>query len=150
MSQAVLPPPRPGTVRADRSRAELVRVPLLIGAAGAAATVALHFRDPHEGGSWGFCPFLLMTGTPCPACGGLRAVNDLTRGDVAGALGSNAAAVVFVAVMGIAWIVWISRRWRGQDAPWIRLSKPWAWTLGLAMLAFAILRWTPWGSGLQP
>lgn len=77
-------------------------------------------------------------------------MNDLTRGDVAGALLSNAAAVVFVAVMGVAWVVWTVRRSRGQDVPWIRLSRPWFIVVAASMLAFAILRWTPWGQGLQP
>ncbi|MEG9225637.1 DUF2752 domain-containing protein [Aeromicrobium sp. Sec7.5] len=150
MSQAVLPPPPPGDTRADRSRADLLRAPLLVGGAGALALGALNLRDPHASGSWGFCPFLLLTGEPCPACGGLRAMNDLTRGDVAGALLSNAAAVVFVAVMGVAWVVWTVRRSRGQDVPWIRLSRPWFIVVAASMLAFAILRWTPWGQGLQP
>ena len=46
----------------------------------------LHFRDPHASGSWGFCPWLALTGLYCPGCGGLRAVNDLTNGDLLGAL----------------------------------------------------------------
>lgn len=150
MSQAVLPPSPPAAPRAERSRADLLRTPLLIGGAGALALGALNLRDPHATGSWGFCPFLLLTGEPCPACGGLRAMNDLTRGDVAAALGSNTAAVVFVAVMGIAWVVWVARRSRGQDVPWIRLSRPWFIVVAVSMLAFAILRWTPWGHGLQP
>lgn len=150
MSQAVLPPLPPGAPRAERSRAALLRAPLLIGGAGALALGALNLRDPHASGSWGMCPFLLLTGEPCPACGGLRAMNDLTRGDVAAALSSNAAAVAFVAVMGVAWIVWVVRRSRGQDVPWIQLSRPWFIAVTVAMLAFAILRWTPWGHALQP
>ena len=54
----------------------------------AAATVALHVRDPHVSGSWGYCPLSLL-GIYCPGCGGLRAVNDLTHGDLAGAASSN-------------------------------------------------------------
>ncbi|MCK5890635.1 DUF2752 domain-containing protein [Aeromicrobium sp.] len=150
MTQAALPPAPPEPLRAERSRAELLRAPFLLGGAGALALGALNLRDPHASGSWGFCPFLLITGEPCPACGGLRAMNDLTRGDVAAALSSNAAAVTFVAVMGVAWIVWVARRARGQDVPWIRLSRPWFIAVTAAMLVFAILRWTPWGHGLQP
>ena len=48
------------------------------------AAVLLHLRDPHEQGSYGFCPFLALTGHPCPGLRGLRAVNDLTHGDVVG------------------------------------------------------------------
>lgn len=150
MSQAVLPPSPSGSPRADRSRAALLRAPLLIGGAGAAALAALNLRDPHASGSWGMCPFLLLTGEPCPGCGGLRAMNDLTRGDVASALSSNAAAVAFVAVMGAAWVVWVVRRSRGQDVPWIRLTRPWFIVVAVSLLAFAVLRWTPWGHGLQP
>ena len=42
------------------------------------ATLALHLRDPHSSGTWGYCPSALL-GFSCPGCGGLRAVNDLTR-----------------------------------------------------------------------
>ena len=48
-----------------------------------AATIALRLRDPHDSGSWGYCPWKLLTGLDCPGCGALRAVNDLTHGDLA-------------------------------------------------------------------
>ena len=58
-----------------------------IGSLGA-ATVALHFRDPHVSGSWGMCP-TAMLGFACPGCGGLRAVNDLTDLRLVDAASSN-------------------------------------------------------------
>ena len=61
-----------------------MRAPLVTIGGLAAATVALHFRDPHVQGSWGFCPSAAM-GFYCPGCGGLRAVNDLTNGEVGAA-----------------------------------------------------------------
>ena len=70
-----------------------MRAPLIAGAAGLAAFALLHFRDPHVEGAYGFCPFLVLTGQPCPGCGGLRAVNLLTRGEVAAAVSSNLFAV---------------------------------------------------------
>ena len=57
--------------------------PLLLAGGVLAASVLLHLRDPHRSGSWGYCPWLMLTGTYCPGCGGLRAVNDLAHGDVA-------------------------------------------------------------------
>ncbi|MFT4299849.1 MAG: DUF2752 domain-containing protein [Aeromicrobium sp.] len=144
------PPPPSQAGAAPPSRAHLVRGPLLIGAAGASAMLALHLRDPHTSGSWGVCPFLLLTGQPCPGCGGLRAMNDLTHGDISGALGSNAMAVAFVVFMGVAWVVWIARRWRGENVPWVRLPKAWLIVIGAAVIVFAVFRWTPWGAALRP
>lgn len=140
------PPPRARTA----TRAELVRAPLLVGAAGLSATAALRVRDPHDQGSWGFCPFQALTGLPCPACGGLRAVNDLTHGDVLAALGSNAFAVAFMAAIGVAWVRWLVRRWRGHSAPMLSMTT-WMWLpVAGAALAFGIFRWTPWGAALAP
>ena len=51
-------------------------------AGGAAAMAVLRFHDPHARGSYAYCPFLYLTGHPCPLCGGLRAMNDLTRGRI--------------------------------------------------------------------
>ena len=54
-------------------------------------------------GAWGFCPWLVLTGTYCPGCGGLRAVNDLTNGDVRAAFASNALFVALVPAIAVMW-----------------------------------------------
>ena len=129
-----------------------LRAPLSTGLAGAVAATALHLRDPHVSGSWGHCPFLALTGLPCPGCGGLRAVNDLTNGNLAGALASNAMAVVLVASVGVLWCAWLVRTLRGKDGP--VLSARWATVLsvsfGVAFLVFGLYRMTPWGAWLRP
>ena len=76
----------------------------------AAATISLHLRDPHASGSWGYCPISLL-GLYCPGCGGLRAVNDLTHGDVIGAVSSNALLIL--------------ARHRASTAPARRLRVAW-------------------------
>ncbi|HJR90365.1 MAG TPA: DUF2752 domain-containing protein [Aeromicrobium sp.] len=101
-------------------------------------------------GSYGFCPFLLLTGQPCPGCGGLRAMNNLTHGDLVGALSSNAMAVVLLAVMSFVGTVWFYRRWRGQPAPLLPARSPLLWGLVIAFVVFGMLRWTPWGAWLRP
>src|SRR5680860_987871 len=73
----------------EQSRLRRIKAPTLVAGAVVGASLLLHLRDPHESGSWGFCPWLLLTGTYCPGCGGLRAVNDLTRGDIPAAASSN-------------------------------------------------------------
>jgi hypothetical protein len=127
-----------------------LRAPALSGALGVSCAALLAVRDPHDSGSYGFCPFLSLTGLPCPGCGGLRAVNDLTRGDLVAALSSNALAVVLVLGAVGAWIVWTARRATGR--PDLRVSVG-VRTLVLVVAAvavFGVLRTTAAGSWLAP
>jgi hypothetical protein len=116
-----------------------------------AASIALHLRDPHDPGSWGFCPWLALTGTYCPACGGLRAVNELTDRDVVAAASSNLLLVAATPVLVALWARWLVDRWRGvRRAPTGRGS---AW-LGVALLGagvlFVVVRNLPFGAWLAP
>ncbi len=70
------------------SRGRLLRAPLQSLAVLGAATVAVHLRDPHVSGSWGYCPSRLLFGIDCPGCGGLRAVHDVTHLDLGAAVSS--------------------------------------------------------------
>ena len=127
-----------------------MRDPALVGAAGLGAATLLHFHDPHGSGSYGYCPFLALTGKPCPGCGGLRAVNDLTRGDFVAAISSNVLAVALVATLGIAWVLWVVRRVRGQRDRMIVLSARTGYAVLGLVVVFAVVRNTPWGSWLAP
>ena len=123
---------------------------MLVGAIGLAAAGLLHFHDPHGSGSYGFCPFLAVTGKPCPGCGGLRAVNDLTRFDFGAAVSSNVLAVALVAVLAVAYILWLPRRWRGQNSRMIVLGSRTGVAIMVLIVVFGIVRNTPWGSWLAP
>lgn len=133
-----------------RVTAAALRAPALVGAAGLGAALLLHLHDPHQSGSYGYCPFLQLTGKPCPGCGGLRAVNDLTRGDVVGAASSNVLAVALVAYLATAWVLWVARRLRGRVDPMITLNLSAGMAVLVVIFAFGILRNTPWGSWLAP
>ncbi|NNG39692.1 DUF2752 domain-containing protein [Flexivirga sp. ID2601S] len=131
------------------SRADRVRGPLLGAVGGVAALVLLRIHDPHGSGSYGYCPFLTVTGAPCPLCGGLRAMNDLTHGNLSAALLSNAAAV-FILVAGAVLIArWFVRRWKGDaEAALLPAGRMPLLIFGVAMIVFTVYRWTPWGSWL--
>lgn len=133
-----------------RVTAASLRAPALVGAAGLGAAVLLHFHDPHDSGSYGYCPFLMLTGKPCPGCGGLRAVNDLTRADFVGAASSNILAVALVAFLAVAWVLWVGRRLRGKVDRIVTLSTNSGFVLIGVLVVFGILRNTPWGSWLAP
>ena len=133
-----------------RSRAERMRTPLLAIGGLAAATLALHVRDPHVTHSWGVCPLYAMTGVYCPGCGGLRGVNDLTDGHVGAAASSNVLLVLLVPVAIVLLGRWVYASWRGEE---IRVVPPvprWLGTsLILGAVVFTVLRNLP-GSWLAP
>ena len=125
--------------------------PLLVAGIVGAASLALHVRDPHASGSWGYCPWKLLTGFDCPGCGTLRAVNDLTHGDLVAAASSNLLFVVAVPIVVALWIGWLRRSWidAAPSAPGSRRVQV-VWIAAFAAtLVFTVVRNTPWGSWLQ-
>jgi hypothetical protein len=134
----------------ERTRSRLLRDPAIVGIVGTSAVILLHVRDPHGAGSYGFCPFLELTGRPCAGCGGLRAINDLTHGDVAGALSSNALAVAFLVILVVMWALWAVRRARGTDDRMLVVGDRTLLLVLVAALVFGVVRNTPWGAALAP
>ena len=105
---------------------------LLLGALGYVDLV-----DPHKPDSiFPVCPFRLLTGWNCPACGGLRMVHDLLHGDVAAAISDNVFLLVGIPVL----VGWILLRRRSGKSP---LSLPAAATLVIATLAWTVVRNLP-------
>jgi len=131
-------------------RRRALAAPVGVAAVAVTAAAVLHFRDPHSAGSYGVCPMYALTGLWCPACGGLRAVNDLTNLDVGAAVSSNVLIVPFVAVLVIAWIGWTVRRWKGTRDRMIVLRPTVTIVVLGVLVAFTVVRNTPWGSWLAP
>jgi hypothetical protein len=139
------------TATARRPRHERLAAPVLLGAAVLGASVLLHVRDPHQSGSYGFCPWLVLTGTFCPGCGGLRAVNDLTHGDVGAALSSNLLLVGGIPLVVWLWGRWLVDRWRGVTRlPDQRRALAGALLFAAVALVFWVLRNLPALGWLAP
>ncbi len=134
----------------EPGRARRVRGPLLLAGGVAAATLALHLRDPHDSGSWGLCPLLAATGVYCPGCGGLRAVNDLTNGDLLAAASSNLLFVLAIPVLLFAWVRWLRARWRGKQVGDLRSPYVFSAVVLALFLVFSVVRNLPFGSWLAP
>jgi hypothetical protein len=141
---ALAAPPGPPATRARRMLAPA----LTIGGLGL-ATLALHVRDPHQGG-WGLCPSAAM-GIYCPGCGGLRAVNDLTHGEVGAALSSNILVTLMIPVVIAGLLMWSNDRWRGHVRETNARAVVQA-TLAFCALAvaFAVVRNLGFGAWLAP
>jgi hypothetical protein len=133
------------------SRRERVTAPVLVAGAVLGASVVLHLRDPHQSGSYLFCPWLVLTGTYCPGCGGLRAVNDVTRGDLAAAGSSNLLLVGAIPLLVFMWSRWFLDRWRGvRRVVDQRRGVLWASVFGLASLLYWVVRNLPGLEWLAP
>ncbi len=96
--------------------------PLATLAAGLAGAVYLWGTNPHEPGQLlPRCPFNLVTGLLCPACGGTRMAYDLMHGDVAAAFHDNALMLTLgvpaAAYLGGRWLVAGLRGRRYRPAP---------------------------------
>ncbi len=124
---------------------------MLLAGAVLTASVLLHVRDPHVSGSWGFCPWLLLTGTYCPGCGGLRAVHDLTHLDLRAAASSNLLVVAGLPLVAVWWGRAVADRWRGVVRAGHARRRMVLATLVLSLaVCFAVLRNTGAGAWLAP
>jgi hypothetical protein len=125
--------------------------PLVLAGGLLAASVALHLRDPHDPGSWGVCPLRALTGLACPGCGGLRAVNDLTNGDVVAAASSNLLFVASLPLLAWLWLRSVAHRWQGAVRPWPPAAVRAAATGAVVLVAlFGVLRNLPGLGWLLP
>jgi hypothetical protein len=113
---------------------------LAVGAVCACAVVAL--VDPNEGGRYPACPTRALLGIDCPACGTLRGLHALTRGQIGTALDHNLLLVLAVPVGIVVWWRWV----RSSLGHGIRPLAPPGWAipaLVVAATAFAIARNVP-------
>lgn len=136
---------------AASGRWQRLSTPLITTGALATATLALRLRDPHDAGSWGFCPSQVLFGVSCPGCGGLRAVNDLTHGDVVGAASSNLLLVLAAPVVAWVLVTWIVGAWQGRQRTPRWVQSPVVLSVWLAgIVVFTIVRNLPVGAWLAP
>ncbi len=103
-------------------------------ASGAVAVAGLGYIglvDPHQPGSlYPGCPFKMLTGLDCPACGGLRMTHDLVHGDLAAAAVDNVFLLVGLPLVALWWV------WRR------RIDRPAFPPAALVAVAVAAIGWT--------
>lgn len=128
--------PTPATDEQDRRRPgryAAVGSAVLLG--GALTYIGL--ADPHQPGSvYPQCPFKLITGWNCPACGGLRMTHDLLHGDLVAGINDNVFFLVALPLLAV-WIV--LRRTRRQSYLPIRTTALFV----VAMTAWTVVRNLP-------
>ncbi|WP_424878482.1 DUF2752 domain-containing protein [Streptomyces sp. SLBN-8D4] len=125
-------PPRRSLLRHPATAPSAVLV------AGAVGAAYLYRTDPHEPGHvLPQCPFRMLTGLLCPACGGTRMVYDLMHGHFTEAWLDNRALLLaspyaLVLLGRWAWAGLHGRRWRPTLSPRAQvavLAVALAWTV---------------------
>ena len=104
---------------------------LATGAVVAGAVAYVGFVDPHNRDSvFPPCPFKVLTGWNCPACGGLRMTHDLLHGNLAAAVVDNVFLLIGIPAL-LGWVLW--RR---------RAGKPMVTRTAVAVVIVATIAWT--------
>lgn len=112
-------------------------VALGFGALMAAGLGYVGLVDPHQPDSvFPMCPFRLLTGWNCPACGGLRMTHDVLHGNLAAAITDNIFLLVAIPMLA-GWL--LLRRHREKSL----LPVPAVTTIMIAMLAWTVVRNLP-------
>lgn len=98
--------------------------------------------DPRNPGHYPTCPTLALTGTYCPGCGSLRAINRLVHGDLAGAWDYN-----ILLVLVAPWLVWRWVKWLlaaiGRPVTTPRVPGWALYALAALVIAYWVLRNVP-------
>lgn len=78
---------------------------LALGAMCGCALVAL--VDPNDGGRYPVCPTRALLGIDCPACGTLRGLHAVSRGQLARALDHNVLLLLALPIGVAVWLQWV-------------------------------------------
>ena len=108
-----------------------------------AAVTLLYFYEPTTAGFFPVCALHAMTGLDCPGCGGLRAVHQLSHGNIAAAWHFNP---LFVALLPLAfWLGFreLVRIVTGRQLPGFVTRPIMGWVLIGVALVFGIVRNIP-------
>ncbi|MEV5594254.1 DUF2752 domain-containing protein [Streptomyces sp. NPDC052496] len=141
---------RPVRPRPAHGLVRRLAAPLGVLAAVVASFAFVGVVDPNEPGHYPACPLLALTGTYCPACGGLRSAHAVAHGDLATAAGANLLAVAGYAAFSLFWTAWAVRAARGLPTAGPRPRAGHWWALGGLLLAFMVVRNLPSGEWLTP
>ena len=88
--------------------------PVGVAALAVAGCTYLAFVNPNEPGHYPICPSRAILGVDCPGCGGMRGMNCLLHGDIAGALNHNLLLVIVVPLALVFWGLWLIRAVQGR------------------------------------
>ena len=112
---------------------------------GILSLAAVYVFDPRNPGIYPVCPFFGLTGYHCPGCGTLRALHQLLHGNIAGAFGYNAYAMLAMPFIAWSYAASALRAFRLPVPAPVFVPHQLVWALLAAIVAFWVLRNVPAG-----
>ena len=103
---------------------------------------ALLLRPPVHG-AYPVCPWLALTGTDCPLCGGMRATESLLRGDVAAAADYNLLVTLALPLLLLGAVVAAALGRRAQPLVDAGFARPTLIAVVAVTTGFFVLRLLP-------
>src|SRR5512144_853015 len=104
---------------------------LATGAVLATGLAYVGINDPHRTGAPFLpCPFKVLTGWNCPACGGLRMTHDLLHANLSAAVVDNVFLLVGLPAL-LAWYLWR-----------LKTGRPTTARTAVAVIVIATIAWT--------
>ena len=112
-------------------------------AAAAAGAAVLYIFDPARCAIYPVCPWHSLTGWDCPGCGTLRAIHQLTHGNLAAAWRLNPLAMALLPAG--CWLALRELVWQAAGKKWPGLvTRPvFGWALAVITVVFGIVRNLP-------
>jgi len=109
----------------------------------ALALVVLYLFDPVQSSLYPVCVFHETTGFLCPGCGSLRAIHQLTHGNIATAFRLNPLLMILLPVAGWLWARELAWQMAGKKWPGLVTRPLFVWVLVVMTVLFGILRNLP-------
>jgi Protein of unknown function (DUF2752) len=107
-----------------------------------AGCVVLAAVDPERGGPYPVCPTRALLGIDCPACGTLRGLHDLSRGQLAAVASHNLLLLVAAPLGLVLWLSWVLAA-TGRPVPPLVVPRWAAPTAIVAAIVFTVARNLP-------
>jgi hypothetical protein len=98
----------------ERPLMRRLMAPVGVAALAIAGCTYLAVVNPNEAGNYPVCPSRAIFGVDCPGCGGMRGMNCLLHGDIAGALNHNLLLLIVVPLALVFWGLWMIRAVQGR------------------------------------